>query len=299
MALIPPFFTDCVVAIGHPERDQTKWIASGFLYARVLSQLNEQTTFVAFLVTNRHVLEGRTNAKLRFNPQANDDNAREYDLILADAEDHKLWTPHPDSNVDVGVIAVNYELLQQQAMRVSCVFPPNHSAPVEHLRASGIAEGDSVFVLGFPMGLVGERRNTVIVRQGCIASIRDVLDGSAKSFLVDAVVFPGNSGGPVVTRPEVIAITGTSIHNDARVIGVVASYVPYTDVAISTQTQRPRVTFEENSGLTSVYCIDAIEEAIDAAMSHAPDTEAQPAITEEADAGAVAPVETPARRQLA
>ena len=37
MALIPRFFLDCVVAIGVPtkkeqDKEQTKWIASGFLY---------------------------------------------------------------------------------------------------------------------------------------------------------------------------------------------------------------------------------------------------------------------------
>jgi hypothetical protein len=39
--------------------------------------------------------------------------------------------------------------------------------------------------------------------------------------------------------------------------------VPYIDVAISTQTRRPRVTFEENSGLTEVHPVDFIEETID------------------------------------
>jgi hypothetical protein len=61
-----------------------------------------------------------------------------------------------------------------------------------------VAAGDGVFVLGFPTGLAGVQRNYVIVRQGCIARISEMLDGAAPGFLIDAPVYPGNSGGPVV-----------------------------------------------------------------------------------------------------
>jgi len=39
VALIPPFFLDCVVAIGTDDYDAERvWIASGFLYGRYLKQ---------------------------------------------------------------------------------------------------------------------------------------------------------------------------------------------------------------------------------------------------------------------
>jgi hypothetical protein len=80
--------------------------------------------------------------------------------------------------------------------------------------------------------------------------------------MIDATVFPGNSGGPVVSKPEVVSIQGTKSHDSAYLIGIRASYVPYIDVATSQQTQRPRVTFEENSWLANVYSVDCINEAI-------------------------------------
>ncbi len=49
----------------------------------------------------------------------------------------------------------------------------------------------------------------MIVRQGAIARIRDWLGGAATEFLIDASIFPGNSGGPVLNRPEAVSITGT------------------------------------------------------------------------------------------
>lgn len=74
MALLPPFFLDCVVAIGIDAADGSKqWVASGFLYGtfqRVLTP--EQNDYRVFLATNRHVLkglEGNGVAYLRFNPK--------------------------------------------------------------------------------------------------------------------------------------------------------------------------------------------------------------------------------------
>jgi hypothetical protein len=116
------------------------------------------------------------------------------------------------------------------------------------------------------MGLIGGERNYVIARKGTIARIRDVLAGTTKEFLIDAFTFPGNSGGPVMTKPEMVSIQGTPAVGSAYLIGLVKSYIPYTDVAISIQTDRPRVTFEENSGLTAVLPIDFVEETIQASL---------------------------------
>lgn len=112
------------------------------------------------------------------------------------------------------------------------------------------------------MGIIGGDRNFVIVRGGSIARIRDTLQESSKDFLVDAFVFPGNSGGPAVSKPEALSITGTKSQSDAYLIGIIKSYLPYKDIAISEQTKRPRVIFEENSGLAAIQPIDFIQEAI-------------------------------------
>jgi len=125
-----------------------------------------------------------------------------------------------------------------------------------------VREGDGVFVLEFPMGLVGGDRHFVIVRQGTIARIRDTLAGGSKECLVDVAVFPGNSGGPVVTRPELAAIQGTQPQHASYLLGMVKSYIPYRDVAISAQTKRPRIIFEENSGLTAVIPVDFVRDAL-------------------------------------
>jgi hypothetical protein len=114
------------------------------------------------------------------------------------------------------------------------------------------------------MNLAGVQKNYVIVRQGVIARIAEMLDGISNTFMIDTLVFPGNSGGPVVLKPEMFAIDGTKPQTNANLIGVVTSYRPYTDIAISPQTGRPRIVFEENSGLAEVLPIDYVDETINA-----------------------------------
>ncbi len=70
---------------------------------------------------------------------------------------------------------------------------------------------------------------------------------------MDSLVFPGNSGSPVVLKPVAVHLMDNRFTigqvNPALLLGVVFEYVTYSEVAVSTQTGRPRVSFEENSGL--------------------------------------------------
>lgn len=237
MALIPPFFLDCIVAVGFPsETGEPRYAATGFLYGQFMEQASpDKKTYQVFFVTNRHVVEDAKTAYLRFNPEGNEP-ARDYTLDLYDQDNAPLWFAHPNPNIDIAVVRINVQLLRDHGISFSWFQSDQHVAT--RLRAAdlGITEGDGVYILGFPMGLIGETRNFAIVRQGAIARVRDCIAASANEFLVDCTIFPGNSGGPVVTRPEAVAIEGTSSVQAAYLIGVVASYVPYQDVAVSTQT---------------------------------------------------------------
>ncbi len=101
------------------------------------------------------------------------------------------------------------DVLKKDGIKAEFILGDDNSVDVAKAKELGVSEGDGVFVLGFPLQLVGGERNFVIVRQGIIARIGDMLEGYSKTFLVDTFIFPGNSGGPVFLRPEVVAITGT------------------------------------------------------------------------------------------
>lgn len=260
MALLPPFFLDCVVAIGDPSGN---WIGSGFLFGKLIRKLDDvQKEYSVYLVSNKHVFENQTQIRLRFNPQ-NSDPAKDYSLSLIDDSGKNIWIGHPNKAVDVAIISINANLLKKDGMKFHFFESDGHVFTKDNLYTMGTSEGDFIYVLGFPMGIVSKERQHVTLRGGVISRIRDFFENRSTDFIVDAFVFPGNSGGPVVLKPELISIEGTNPNNSSGLIGIINSYIPYQDVAISQQTRKPRVIFEENSGLSIVEPVDYILETID------------------------------------
>jgi S1-C subfamily serine protease len=277
-AEIPAFFIDTVVALGRnispapgqPPQWQTE--ASGFLYGYAVDNETDVTkhNYQPYLVTNRHVLAGRTSISVKVNAERDSDPVREIVVNLTDEHGASIVVSHPDPSVDVSVIKVSGPFLKNQHLKSDFFSNDKHVADRTKMKELGTSIGDGLFVLGFPMGISGTLvRNYVIARRGSIARISDVLDGSSKTFLIDAFVFPGNSGGPVVSAVDITAIEGTKPQTAAYLIGMVKGYVPYADVAVSQQTGRPRMVSEENSGLAEVIPVDFINETIEFARRSA------------------------------
>jgi hypothetical protein len=287
-AQVPPIFINSVVAIGGIIPDAvapdgrvltTKWatIGTGFFYGH-LAQADpdiKKRRYNVYLVTAKHVtdawktIQAQNKAvgdlKIRVNPIP-PNTATEFSIKdLADPGSN--WSDNPNGK-DISVISSNLELLTQKLSYQVFFFPGDEfAADIAKLKSIQVSAGDGVFVLGFPMGQSGVLRNYVIVRQGVIAKIDEMLDKASDSFMIDSLVFPGNSGGPVVLKADINAIQGTTAQSRAFLIGVVKAYEPYTDVAVSAQTLRPRVIFEENSGLAEVLPIDYVEDAIRADLA--------------------------------
>ena len=256
MPLLPPQHLDTVVALGTPmPGGDVQYSATGFLYGVPAGTGDDR--YRIFLVTNRHVVEGTTRLKARLNRSGGSD-AQTYDVELS-RDGEELWTGHP--TCDIAVIGINAQMLQDAGIEFHW-FRGTEQLTLAQARELEISEGDGVYVLGFPLGLAGIQRNYTIVRQGVIARVRDWLGETGKTILIDASVFPGNSGGPVITKPENFSIEGTKHNNRALLMGMVSSYLTYDDVAISQQTGRQRVVFQENSGLAEVVPIDVIHETV-------------------------------------
>ena len=268
MALIPPIFLNTTVALGGPSEDGTiQYFATGFIYGFPTGETDETGSkrYWLFLVTNKHVLERAAKRFTKFHARFNrptGSGAKVYLISLTAPDGSTLWTVHPDPDADVTVTLVNPNLLRADGIEFTWFSDDEQALTLEQARTSEISEGDGVFVLGFPLGQAGEERNYVIVRQGIIARVQDWLKDNARTFLVDASVFPGNSGGPVLLKPELASIKGTKSHDRCVLIGMVSSYLPYQETAVSLQTERPRMIFEENSGLGVVVPIDVIQETI-------------------------------------
>src|SRR5207244_10980123 len=96
-----------------------------------------------------------------------------------------LWFAQPEPSVYIAVLPVGFGSLRK-SMQVSIFRSDEHVAPIDKMNQLGITEGDFAYVLGFPMGLTGRKRNGVIVRSGSIARIRDTLARNNPEFLIDS-----------------------------------------------------------------------------------------------------------------
>jgi hypothetical protein len=121
-----------------------------------------------------------------------------------------------------------------------------------------LSAGAPVFVLGFPLGLRSAEQPRPIARHGIVGRV------DSDNVIADTFVFPGNSGGPVIYSPSLRVGSGlkSPLLNEEKLIGVVSSFIPYRETAVSLQTQRPRIVFEENSGLSNVVPIAKLVELL-------------------------------------
>ena len=113
------------------------------------------------------------------------------------------------------------------------------------------------------MGLVNINDNLPICRLGCIARISVAQILESYNILADIQNFPGNSGSPIVTRPEIVSIEGTKSLNKSVLVGIVHSYIPYRENLINSQTQQVVEIRSENSGIALIHPVEFIREVVD------------------------------------
>lgn len=138
-----------------------------------------------------------------------------------------------------------------------------HAVSSDELVDSGGGEGSFVYMLGYPIGMVDIESNAPICRLGCIARADEREIRRTNNMLLDIQNFPGNSGSPVVTKPEAVSITGTKAFGKAMLVGIVHSYTSYTDELVSRQTGRTVEIRSENSGIAHCNPVEYIRDVIE------------------------------------
>lgn len=261
MSMIPSFFKNAVVAIGEDAADGKKrWFGSGFIVGRPVDADKKRAN--VYLITNRHVIGDRSEVQILLNKRGCAGSvALKCKLREGSAQ---YYSVHPDSNVDVVACQLNGGIVQSVS-ELTWFDLDENALTLDQMKANGVDEGCLVYAVGFPMGIVSDGIKAPFMRLGCISRIEDAFcrtgDGT---YYVDAQTFPGNSGGPIISRPESVALAGTKHNEKASLIGILNSYQPYFDYLVSQQTGRPVMIHRENSGLTKVFPVDRIIETVSA-----------------------------------
>lgn len=161
------------------------------------------------------------------------------------------WITHPDPAVDIAVIPFLVNTNEDDVQ----VIPDSLFTYTEHL-----AELYDVFFMSYQPGIEPKGKISPIVRSGTISLIKD-----DNTFYIDASSFPGNSGSPVFLKPWSSDLyermkTGAGTDIGGGFVGIIGEYIPYKELAVSAQTGRPRIIFEENTGLSRVWSVSYIND---------------------------------------
>ena len=225
------------------------WIGTGFI---VRERLKDTTRL--YLITNKHVVQQRTEILVRLRDVQGTPACSDGTVVLYDPNGAR-FSAHPNPNVDIVAISIDSRVQKNGHLGFDL---DSEVMTLQDMKEQGAGEGDVIYSLGFPMGIVNVKHSYPICRMGCISSISSAYDGlNPIDFIVDAQSFPGNSGGPIVIKSQ-----QQTDATKVKLIGVLCAYIPYQEVLISQQTQKARSTMEENSGLTIVHPVDRILDVV-------------------------------------
>lgn len=266
MAILPQTYTEATVVLGvATHSSQVTWFATGFIVGRYEGlDETEQKKYTTYLITNKHVVQNHNALHLQFNSAT----GTSLSTTTLRKGKHLNYSEHPDQEIDIIANRINVNGAIENGAIVSFFQLDDQALNKAAMKSTGVTEGTLVYALGFPVslddGLVDSISKAPVCRLGCVSRIEHLYhNNNAKFFIIDAATYPGNSGGPVINRPEIISITNTPQNDTANLIGIVSAYIPYREQLMSTQTQRIRMVNEENSGLTVVYPVDYIAEVVE------------------------------------
>jgi len=186
---------DTTVSFGTIERDALgsqyyKVVGSGILFSK-------ENATKAYIVTAKHVFVEPAKKwhpkeiQIRFGWQEQESvyAQRGITLKLRDEAGKDLWTALDDES-DLAVIASPPPIRPHQpSLGLDVIGGPEK-----------LFEGASIIVLGYP-GIVGNEYLVRAISRGGIVAWTNPKSAAASRFLIDANIYPGNSGGPVISAP--------------------------------------------------------------------------------------------------
>ena len=154
-----------------------------------------------FVVTNLHVLlkEDEDWKANKISIRVHDDPSylsENFDLELPLYKEAKQLWKELDPQVDLAAVEIDPWMIKSGKV-IMKVFSKQDLPPDDLI----LGIGDDLLILGYPLGLYDHKLNLPIVRSASIASVYPSPFNGNPFFLVDARVFQGNSGSPVITKP--------------------------------------------------------------------------------------------------
>ncbi len=256
---IPESFINSVVCIGNKKDNGFLPMGTGFIVGRKAS--GNEKSFYPYLVTNNHVLCSFLNSPE--SQMAIRLYEKETHLVkVYDVEKNK-FTASQDPNIDIAVIQLSGDFLSTKVENFGLIDLDENTYTSNELQDNGGGCGTLVYMLGFPMRLIEDNSCTPLCRIGCVSRMDKVEIKKSKHFLLDIQNFPGNSGSPIFCRGEVASVNGSKPVQKTALIGIVNSYIPYSESLINSQTGKVVEIRTENSGIAVANPTEFIKDLIE------------------------------------
>ena len=159
---------------------------------------------IPVIVTNKHVVRGATTGYLVFSLCDDSHNyipGKNHTYQISNFE--KAWIFHPDNNVDLCVLPIHqfYKEYKPDEYNLYMVFSFLKDLPTTE-ETNEFSHIEDVTIIGYPDGLWDETNNLPLVRKGITASSLHYDFNGTPCFVIDAAIYGGSSGSPVLIYNE-------------------------------------------------------------------------------------------------
>lgn len=231
-----------------------------------------------WLITNRHVVLPKVNGvecvpdSFTFYLRRNSSNGIKWEPIsIAKDELLKILKLHPNPKVDVAAMDVS-ELIQTRIKNELSATPgqcnllipatlSNINLPTN--QPIQIEVTSDIIVASYPKGFHDTENKFPIVKSGIVASAWGYNFNGLPMFEIDAQLFPGSSGGVVLSKPTQIAMINGALHYSTKkefvFLGVYSGEYMWDDTI---EVDGKKVTIQKSYGLGNVWYSYLVPEII-------------------------------------
>ncbi len=252
--------------------------ASGFYYTEVTPsndpEWNKLNKF--WLITNKHVVIYKKDNReylaehLEFYIRIEDNHNIEWEKFsLNKSELSSVLKLHNKEETDVVVIDIsekikNFYTNNHKTTNVYKYFPvalTNENLPNNQPMEIGVTS--DIVVASYPKGFYDTKNKFPIIKSGIISSAWGYKFNNLPIFQIDAQLFPGSSGGLVISKPTNIAMINGSLHfNESKqfiFLGVYSGEYMHTE---ELNFEDKKIPIKKSYGLGTVWYSYLIEEII-------------------------------------
>jgi Trypsin-like peptidase domain len=153
------------------------------------------------IVTNNHVVAGAASGSFDFTmrrPDGSPDFGQKITVgPIPDFDKH--WIRHSDPTVDLAIFPCGGILSHLEKERKPVFIKTfDRSVIPTHATTQLITPLEDILVIGYPDGMSDVKNNVPLLRKGITATPFYLDFDGKKEFLIDAAIFPGSSGSPVL-----------------------------------------------------------------------------------------------------